>query len=103
MEAQLTLYGRSPLLELNGPGTLLIERLDQTSERYLVDVETEQLLHGKFYDFGKWGRHLAAGGLYRISRDTQDGQEELVFKIDAHAKPGNTPMVSRLLRLNSAK
>jgi hypothetical protein len=76
---------------LNGPGTLLIERLDQTSERYLVDVETEQLLHGKFYDFGKWGRHLAAGGLYRISRDTQDGQEELVFKIDAHAKPGNIP------------
>jgi hypothetical protein len=53
--------------------------------------------------FGKWGRHLAAGGLYRISQDSQDGQEELVFKIDAHAKPGNTPMVSRLLRLNSAK
>jgi hypothetical protein len=100
VEAQLTLYGRSPLLELKGPGTLLIERLDQTSERYLVDVGTEQLLHGKFYDFGKWGRHLAAGGLYRIS---QDGQDELVFKIDAHAKPGNTPMVSRLLRLNSAK
>jgi hypothetical protein len=100
VEAQLTLYGRSPLLELKGPGTLLIERLDQTSERYLVDVGTEQLLHGKFYDFGKWGRHLAAGGLYQIS---QDGQEELVFKIDAHAKPGNTPMAGRLLRLNSAK
>jgi hypothetical protein len=33
VEAQLTLYGRSPLLELKGPGTLLIERLDQTSER----------------------------------------------------------------------
>jgi putative ABC transport system substrate-binding protein len=49
-------------LELKGPGTLLIERLDQTSERYLVGVGTEQLLHGHFYDFGKWGRHLAAGG-----------------------------------------
>jgi hypothetical protein len=24
----------------------------------------------------------------------------VVFKIDAHAKPGNTPMVGRLLRLN---
>ena len=32
---------------MNGPGTLLIERLDQTSERYLVDVGTEQLLHGQ--------------------------------------------------------
>jgi hypothetical protein len=103
VEAQLTLYGRSPLLELKGPGTLLIERLDQTSERYLVDVGTDQLLHGRFYDFGKWGRHLAAGGIYRISRDTQDGQEELLFKSDAHAKPGNTPMAGRLLRLNSAK
>ena len=103
VEAQLTLYGRSPLLELKGPGMLLIERLDQTTERYLVDVGTEQLIHGRFYDFGKWGRHLAAGGIYRISRDTQDGQEELVFKIDAHAKPGNTPMAGRLLRLNSAK
>jgi hypothetical protein len=101
VEAQLTIYGRSPLLELKGPGTLLIERLDQASERYLVDVGTEQLFHGKFYDFGKWGRHLAAGGLYQIS---QDGQGVLVvFKIDVHAKAGNTPMVSRLLRLNSAK
>ena len=52
-------------LELKGSGTLLIEHLDQTSERYLVDVGTEQLLHGTFYDFGKWGRHLAAGGLTR--------------------------------------
>jgi len=24
----------------------------------------------------------------------------VVFKIDAHAKPGNTPMVGRLLHLN---
>jgi hypothetical protein len=24
----------------------------------------------------------------------------VAFKIDAHAKPGNTPMVGRLLRLN---
>jgi hypothetical protein len=102
VEAQLTLYGRSPVLELKGPCTLLIERLDQTSKRYLVDVASAQLLHGSFYDFAKWGRHLAAGGLYRISLDGQDGQE-VVFKIDAHAKPGNTPMVGRLLRLISAK
>jgi hypothetical protein len=26
------------LVELKAPGALLIERLDQTSERYLVDV-----------------------------------------------------------------
>ena len=62
-------------LELKGPGTLLIERLDQTSERYLVDVGTEQRLHGKFYDFGKWGRHLAAGRLYQIARAVVNASE----------------------------
>jgi hypothetical protein len=35
---QLTLYGRSPMLELKTPGTLLIERIDQASERQVVDV-----------------------------------------------------------------
>ena len=80
------------------PGTLLIERLDQTSERYLVDVTSEHLQHGKFYDFAKWGRQLAAGGRYRISLDGQ----EVVFKIDPSAKPGNTLILGRLLRLGSS-
>jgi hypothetical protein len=97
-EPQLVLYGRSPLLELKAPGTLLIERLDQTSERYLVDVTSEHLQHGKFYDFAKWGRQLAAGGRYRISLDGQ----EVVFKIDPSAKPGNTLILGRLLRLGSS-
>jgi hypothetical protein len=94
---QLTLYGRSPIVELKAPGSLLIERIDQASERYVVDVGTEHLLHGKFYDFAKWGRNLAAGGIYRVSR----GGQEIVFKIDPHAKPGNTPILGRLLRFGS--
>jgi hypothetical protein len=94
---QLTLYGRSPIVELKIPGTLLIERIDQASERYVVDVGTEHLLHGRFYDFAKWGRNLAAGGIYRVSR----GGQEIVFKIDPHAKPGNTPILGRLLRFGS--
>ena len=100
VQPQLTLYGRSPVLELKGPCTLLVERLDATSERYLVDVGSEHLVRGSFYDFAKWGRQLAAGGLYRISLDSQAG-EDVVFMIDAHAKPGNTPMLGRLLRLSS--
>jgi hypothetical protein len=93
------LYGRSPLVELKAPGALLIERLDQTTERYLVDVASEHLLHGKFYDFARWGRDLAAGGLYRISLDGQG----VVFKIDPSAKPGNMPIVGRLLRFGSSR
>lgn len=94
---QLTLYGRSPIVELKAPGTLLIERIDQASERYVVDVENEHLLRGRFYDFAKWGRNLAAGGMYRVSL----GGQEIVFKIDPHAKPGNTPILGRLLRFGT--
>ncbi|HEY7243702.1 MAG TPA: hypothetical protein VH678_07440 [Xanthobacteraceae bacterium] len=102
VESKLTLYGRSPILELKGPCTLLIERLDQASERYLVDVASDHLVRGSFYDFAKWGRQLAAGGLYRISLEN-DGGQEVVFDIDAHAKPGNTPVLGRLLRLSFPK
>lgn len=98
-QAPLTLYGRSPVVELRGPCTLLIERLDATSERFLLDVASEHLLRGRFYDFAKSRRELAAGGLYRMSLDGQPGQE-VVFKIDAQAKRGNTPMLGRLVRLN---
>jgi hypothetical protein len=93
-DSKLVLYGRSPLLELKAPGTLLIERLDQNGERDLVDVTSEQLLSRRFYDFAKWGRHLAAGGLYRISLDGQ----EVVFRVDPSAQAGNTPILGRLLR-----
>jgi hypothetical protein len=93
---QLTLYGRSPIVELKAPGTLLIERIDQTGERYMIEVGTEHLLHGRFYDFAKSGRSLAAG-VYRIS----GGGQEIVFKIDSNAKAGGTPIMGRLLRLGT--
>jgi hypothetical protein len=76
---------------------MMVERIDQASERYSVDVSPEQLLHGRFYDFAKAGRNLAAGGVYRIS----GGGQEIVFKIDASDKPGSTPIMGRLLRLGT--
>jgi hypothetical protein len=93
-DPKLVLYGRAPILEMKAPGTLLIERLDQSSERYLLDVTSEQLVSGKFYDFARWGRNLAAGGRYRISLDAK----EVTFKVDPGAQPGNTPILGRLLR-----
>jgi hypothetical protein len=93
-DAQLILYGSSPMLELQAPGALLIERIDQASERTFVDVGNEHLLHGRFYDFAEWGKALTAGGVYRATF----GAQKIVFKIDPHAKPGHTPIVSRLLR-----
>jgi hypothetical protein len=96
-DAQLIIYGRSPIVELKAPGTLTIERIDQPGERHVVKIEKEHLLRGRFYDFAKQGKTLAAGGTYRASL----GGQEIVFKIDPGAKPGNTPILGRLLRLGS--
>jgi hypothetical protein len=93
----LTLYGTAPMVELNGPGTLQIERVGQPGERYSVSVTDEQLLNGRFYDFAKAGKNLSAGGVYSMKA----GAEEIVFKIDPHAKPGATPILGRLLRFRS--
>ena len=95
LSVSVTLYGSSPLVELKAPATLRIERVDRPGERQVVDVNDEQILNGRFYDFATRGKHLAAGGVYRMS----SGQEAIVFKIDSHAKPGNTPVLGRLLRL----
>jgi hypothetical protein len=92
--AWLRIYGRAPIVELKAPGTLRIERIDQANERYLVHVTNEHLLNGRFYDFAKWGRNLAAGGVYSM----RFGGEEIVFMVDPHAKPGDTPILGRLLR-----
>lgn len=92
--AQLTLYGLSPVVEVKGGGKLVIERLDQTGERHEVTIGGQQLLRGSFYDFAKAEKALEAGGLYRASVGTQ----EIVFKVDPYARPGQAPVVGRLLR-----
>jgi hypothetical protein len=91
---QLTLYGSSPMLEVKAPGTLVVERIDQSTERYAVDVGKQHLMHGTFYDFARWGRTLAAGGTYKVSL----GGDKIVFKVDPAAQTGNTPIVGRILR-----
>ena len=92
--AAVTLYGASPMLELAAPGKVIIERIDQPGERYVVDVTKEHLVRGSFYDFAQAGKSLAAGGMYRASF----GAREMVFRIDPLAKPGRTPILGRLLR-----
>ena len=48
---QVTIYGLSPILEVKGPGRLVVERLDKQGERHEVMVEKNSLLRGRFYDF----------------------------------------------------
>jgi hypothetical protein len=91
---QVTLYGLSPVIEIKGGGTLVIERLDQPGERHEVKIGGQQLLRGSFYDFAKSDKALEAGGLYRASV----GVQQIVFKVDPFARPGQAPVVGRLLR-----
>jgi hypothetical protein len=97
-EPQFTLYGLSPIVELKGGGSLLIERIDRRGERYAVMIDERQLLHGAFYDFANSGKTLEAGGIYKVTF----GQQQVVFKVDPQSKPGQSPIIGRLLRLAPA-
>jgi hypothetical protein len=94
-EADITLFGTSPLIEIKDGGTIIIERLDQPGSRETIDASKKQLAKGAFYDFARTGKTLAPGGVYRAS----SGTRKVVFKIDPGAKPGASPILGRLLRL----
>ncbi|MBL0929061.1 MAG: hypothetical protein IBJ15_02900 [Alphaproteobacteria bacterium] len=93
---QATLYGLSPVLDVKGGGTVTIERIDQPGEKLTVQVAAQQLQRGAFHDLAKAGQTLVAGGVYRASAGPG---REIVFKVDPEAKPGQAPVISRLLRL----
>jgi hypothetical protein len=92
---QLTLYGTSPIVEAKGKGTLVVERLDVKGERQQIELNGSQA-KGKFYDFASANRALTPGGIYSASF----GASKIVFLVDANAKPGATPIVGRLIRLD---
>jgi hypothetical protein len=94
---QFTLYGLSPVFEVRPGGRLVVERLEQPGERHEIAVTDQQLVRGAFLDFAKAGVALAAGGIYRAKLAGQ----EIVFKIDPDAKPGDMPLVGRLARLQA--
>jgi len=96
---EFTLYGLSPVFEVRPPGKLVVERLEQPGERYEVAVTEQQLVRGAFFDFAKSGVALVPGGIYRAKLADQ----EIVFKIDPDAKPGEGPLVGRLARLQARR
>ena len=91
---QLTLYGASPLVEAKGRGTLVFERLDQKGERQQFDLTGKQL-KGRFYDLAGTSKPLTPGGTYAATFASR----RIVFRVDPQAKPGPTPIVGRLLRM----
>ncbi|MDE2379399.1 hypothetical protein [Bradyrhizobium sp.] len=90
-----TLYGLSPVVEVKGTGTLVVERIDVQGERYTIPIKSEALVRGKFYDFAKARKSLTAGGTYTASL----GARKTTFKIDPGAAAGPAPIIGRLVRL----
>jgi|SRR5215216_2398941 len=93
LEPQIMLYGRVPMVEVGGGGTLLIERIDKPDERYEIAIASRELVRGSFFDLARTRRLLAPGGLY----SAQFGAKQVVFKVDP-AAPASAPVVARLLR-----
>jgi hypothetical protein len=94
-----TIYGLSPVLDVKGGGQITIARLDQAEAPVTLDIPAQQLMRGSFFDMAKADRALVAGGVYRISTGAAGSERQIVFKVDADAKSGQAPMLSRLLRL----
>jgi len=91
---QLTLYGLSPIVEITGGDTLIVERLDARGERYTIPLRSNVLVRGRFYDFAKANVSLTAGGTYAASL----GARTTIFKVDVRATSDSAPIIGRLLR-----
>ena len=91
---QLTLYGTSPVVDAKGRGTLVFERLDRKGERQQFELTGNQL-KGRFYDLAGTSKSLTPGATYAATFASR----RIVFRVDPMAKPGPTPIVGRLLRM----
>jgi len=93
-----TLFARAPLIQLpkrlaSEDRTLLIERTDRPGERHELKID-DAIAAAGFYDLAKINVTLARGGIY----DVTIGSHMMKFAIDAKAKSGPAPVVSRLVR-----
>jgi hypothetical protein len=93
-----TVYALPPVIQIpklrNGDTrTLVIERTSRPSERFALEIE-DSLAAGGFYDLAKTDTRLRRGALYTATL----GSRKFTFKVDAKAKTGNAPVISRLLR-----
>jgi hypothetical protein len=93
-----TVYSPTPMVQLpkgvtSQVRTLLIERSDRQGERHTLKIDDASVAAG-FYDLASINISLARGATYVASI----GGYETTFRIDAKAKSGQMPIVSRLLR-----
>jgi hypothetical protein len=98
-DATPLLFARAPVVQLPknlAPEnrTLLIARTDRKGgDRHALSIDDATAAAG-FYDLAKRNLSLARGATYEASL----GDRKLTFQIDANARSGPAPVVSRLLR-----
>ena len=87
---EITPYMRAPeiCVEIQSPS-------NPKGEKQQIELNGSQT-KGKFYDFAGANRALSPGGTYAATF----GTSKIVFRIDPQAKPGATPIVGRLIRLD---
>ena len=86
---------RDTKLAMAAGGKTQSERASENAaERHQIALGGLQF-KGRFVDFAGENVALVPGGLYAASFKSS----EIVFRVDAQAKPGATPIVGRLLRL----
>jgi hypothetical protein len=97
-EVRPRLYARTPVVQLpkmaaGEERTLLIERVGRPGEQHAFKLD-DNLAGGGFYDLAKSNVSLTRGAIY----DARIGGRKVRFQIDAKAKSGPAPIVSRLVR-----
>jgi hypothetical protein len=93
------LYARTPVVALpkglaSQDRTLLIERTDRPGERHEIKID-DTIAAAGLYDLAKINLSLSRGAVY----DASIGGHKVTFAVDAKAKSGPAPVISRLLRL----
>ncbi len=97
-DSELTLFARTPVVGLPkdlGPAdrTLTLRRTDRPGERRELRLDDAAAAAG-FVDLAKQHVSLTRGAAYEAAI----GGRTLAFRVDAKAKTGAAPVVSRLLR-----
>jgi hypothetical protein len=98
---QPRLYARTPVIQLprvlaSEDRTLLISRTGrarQETEHYEIKID-DAIMAAGYYDLANSSVSLVRGAVY----DARIGRHAMTFQVDAKAKSGPAPVVSRLLR-----
>lgn len=93
-QAEITIHGRSPVVQGIGAGPVVIQRTDRSSDPVAVNV-TADMLRKRAVDLAQIGVRLEPGGVYSLTA----GERSIAFRVAPDARGDRGPILGRLLRL----